>query len=266
MRRFSNLRAIVLSFFSNDLYRDVARNWLGAGIVYLLLIHVLCAVPLLVAIQVGISRFAGEQAGPVLDQIPPIVVHDGHVSARATMPLVIRSANGHPIAILDTTGQVTSLDRTEAQVLVTATRLVYRKSAAETRVFELSRVRHFEINSEKAMGWLQLFVRWFTIALSPIVFVTMFLLRLVQVVAFAGIGMLLAGPLRVRLGFAPLVRLAAVAFTPLLLLDTLRGAAGLHVPLWPLLSMVIVLVYLIVAIQANREPEPASEPVGPPAG
>lgn len=266
MRRFSNLHAIVLSCFSKDLYRDVARNWLGAGIVYLLLVSVLSIVPPLVEMQAGIARFARREAGPLLEQIPPVLVHDGRVSAHVVMPYVIRGANGQAVAILDTTGQVTSLDSTEAQVLVTSTRLVYRKSSSETHVFELAKIRHFEVNREKAARWLRLVVNWFALALSPMVFAGLFLFRLCQVALLAGLGTLLAGPLRVRLGFAPLMRLAAVAFTPTFVLDTLRGAFGLHVPLWWLLSLVIALVYLIFAIQANREPAPASEAIAPPLG
>ena len=265
MRRISNLRAIVLSIFSRGLYRDVARNWQGAGIVYLLIVNLLCAVPVLIGIQAAVSRFARKEAGPILDQIPPTVVHDGRVSAQVAMPWVIRSADGRAIAILDTTGRFTSLDSTEATVLVTATQLVARKSTAETQVFDLSRIKHFELNRDKVAGWLRLLVGWFALAMSPIVLCAMFLLRLFQVVVFAGVGMLLAGALRVRLPFAALMRLAAVAFTPMLLLDILRGA-WLHVPQWRILSMVLALAYLVFAIQANREPDPASEGMAPPEG
>lgn len=258
-RRFSNPAAIVLSFFSKDLYRDVARNWLGAGIVYLLLVSFLSALPPLIAMQAELARFAREQAGPILEQIPPVLVHNGRVSSAVAMPYVIRGQNGRAIAILDTTGQVTSLDSTEARMLVTGDRLTYRKSAAETRVIELQRVTHFELNREKAARWLKLIVAWLTPALSPFVFVGLVVFRLCQILLFAGLGMLLTGPLRARLGFAALMRLATVAFTPTFALGTLRGAVKLHVPSWWLLSLVIALVYLVFAIQANREPAPASQ-------
>ena len=41
MRRFSNVQALALSFFSRDLYRDVASHWKGAGLLYQLLVIVL---------------------------------------------------------------------------------------------------------------------------------------------------------------------------------------------------------------------------------
>lgn len=265
MRRVSNPRAIVLSFFSRELYRDVAHEWLGAGLCYLLLVTFLCMVPPLIKMQVGIAVFAREEAGPILEQIPPIAIRDGHVSAAVPMPFVIRDAKGGALAVLDTTGQVSSLDSTEARVLVTAKQVMIRKSAAETRTFELSRVGHFEMDRARATRWLRLFVTWCTLVLSPFAFAGLFLFRLMQVVVFAAIGALLARPLGVRLGFAPLMRLAAVAFTPVFVIDTLRRAAHLHVPLWGLLTLVIALVYLILALQANREPAPVPAHTGPPA-
>jgi hypothetical protein len=265
MRRFSNPRAIALSFFSRELYRDVAHEWLGAGLCYLLLVTFLCMVPPLIKMQVGIAGFAREEAGPILEQIPPISIRHGHVLAAVPMPFVIRDARGGALAVLDTTGQVSSLDSTEARVLVTAKQIMIRKSAAETRTFELSRVGHFEMDQARARRWLRLFVTWCALVLSPFVFAGLFLFRLMQVVVFAAIGAVLARPLGVRLGFAPLMRLAAVAFTPVFVIDILRGAAHLRVPLWWLLSMILALVYLIFALQANREPEPAAADAVPPA-
>src|SRR5882672_4612007 len=127
MRRTSNLRALALSFFSRQLYREVAHEWLGAGVVYLLLVTFLCVLPPLIAMQAGVARFAREEAVPLLEEIPPIVIRDGHLSAAVPMPLVIRGQNGVALAILDTTGQVTSLDSTEARMLVTSTHAMFRK-------------------------------------------------------------------------------------------------------------------------------------------
>src|SRR6266849_2385686 len=119
MRRFSNVLAIVLSIFSGDLYRDVGRTWRGVGAVYLLVVTLVCAVPVLISMQAGMRHVARTEAGPILDQIPPILLHDGRVSTDAPMPVVIRDSGGRALAILDTTGQISSLDSTEARVLVT---------------------------------------------------------------------------------------------------------------------------------------------------
>jgi hypothetical protein len=264
MRRISNLRALTLSFYSRELYREVAHEWLGAGVIYLLLVTLLSVVPALIAMQVHLTRFASREAGPILAQIPPIEIRHGHVLAAAPMPLVIRDARGGAIAILDTTGQVTSLDSTDARVLVTATHVIVRKSSAEIRTFALSRVGHFKMDGARAARWVRMIVTWCAVVVSPFVLAGLFLFRLMQVIVFAAIGALLARPLGVRLPFAPLMRLAAVAFTPVFVIDTVRGAAGQHVPLWGLLTMVIALVYLIFALQANRDPGPALADAVPP--
>jgi hypothetical protein len=264
MRRFSNVLAIVLSIFSGDLYRDVGRTWRGVGAVYLLVVTVVCGVPVLISMQAGMRHVARTEAGPILDQIPLIVLHDGRASTNAPMPVVIRDSGGRALAILDTTGQISSLDSTEARVLVTSTRAFLRRRLGVTEVYDLSLLPRFEVDRVKATRWVRGFLAWAALLVSPFVIGMIFLFRLVQVAAFALVGMLLAGRLGARPGFAALMRLSAVAFTPMILLDALRGAAGLHVPLWPLLSMVIALVYVIFAIRANRETGPAAEGMTPP--
>lgn len=259
MRRYSNVLAIVHSFFSGDLYRDVARAWRGVGLLYLLLVTLLCAVPVLISMRYGMARMAREGAAPILAQIPPIVLHDGHLSVRAEMPMVIRGDDGRAFAILDTTGQFTSLDSTEARVLVTGTRAFLRRRAGVTEVYDLSRVPSFEMDREKAARWVRLFLGWAGVVLSPFLIAAIYLGRLLQVVAFALVGMMLAGALGARLDFAALMRLAAVAFTPVILLDALRQSARIPVPGWWLLSMVLALAWLLFAIRANREPGPAAE-------
>jgi len=264
MRRYSNLRAITLSFFSKDLYVDVARHWLGVGIVYLLLVTVLTMLPLLIWMQAGLGGWAHGEAGSILAQLPKVVIHDGRLSSPVVMPYVIRDDHHRAVAIIDTTGQVASLDSTEAQVLATSTRIFYRKSASETRVFELARISHFELDREKVRRWLGLAVIWFVPLVSPFVFGGVFILRLCQVLLLAAAGIPVSGSRGGRLGYPALMRLAAVAFTPTFVLDMLR-TVGVKVPQWWLLSIVIAAVYLVFGIAANRDAAPASQEMAPPA-
>jgi len=72
-RRTSNPLAIPLSCFSGELYRDVARSWRGVGVVYLLLVNALCAVPTIIKIQAGISFAirANREARPASEEMAP---------------------------------------------------------------------------------------------------------------------------------------------------------------------------------------------------
>src|SRR2546428_11609695 len=110
MRRYSVVHALLLSFFSRDLYRDVARNWRGAGLIYLLLLVALSTVLFLARAQIGIAQWARGEASQVVNQIPPIQIRHGVVQVSGPSPLIIRASKGTTLAIIDTSGSVASFE------------------------------------------------------------------------------------------------------------------------------------------------------------
>ncbi|HKQ59311.1 MAG TPA: DUF1189 family protein [Candidatus Eisenbacteria bacterium] len=268
MRRYSIFQAIPLSFFSRDLYRDVATAWRGAGIVYMVVLVAILAVLVLAWMGVSINRWVHDSTRELTAQIPTLVIRHRVVEVGKPMPYVIRSEKGAELVIVDTTGAITSLDDRQATLLVTADRILYRKSSAETRVFNLSGVKDLRIDSERAKRWLGLFAAWAAPVATPFVFAGMFAFRMVQLVAFALVAMMTAALTRIRLDFAALMRLTAVALTPALLLEGLLDLAHVKPGGWGFLWTLITLGYVVWAVLANRPAPgtPAAEvPAGPPA-
>ena len=56
MRRYGRIQGLVLSLGWTDFYRDVAKDWRGIGMLYLLLVIALTWIPLLVKLQLFINR------------------------------------------------------------------------------------------------------------------------------------------------------------------------------------------------------------------
>ena len=268
MRRFSAVRAIALSFFSPEVYRDVVREWRGAGLAYLLLVTVLAALPFLIRLHVVSSRFTQQHASAILRQIPAISIRHGRVSSTVRMPYVIRGSGGEALAIIDTTGQPATLDSTGALLLLTSDHVITRRRNIETRMYDLSRIERFDLDEARVTRWVHLFTTWFTPVFAPFVFVGSYLAHLFKALIFAGIAAILAALLQLRLPFAALMRLAAVAMTPMLAIDAIRGAFFWQVPWWWLWSSLIVIAYLLVALKANQlsqapaAPEPEVHPLG----
>lgn len=265
VRRYSILQALPLSFFSRGLYRDVARSWRGIGLAYLLLVVALLTLVIVVRMQVGLDGWVRRQARDVADQVPTIVIRHQVVRVDAAMPCIIRDRRtGAAFAIVDTTGQVVSLDGQQARVLLTRDHLLLRKSAAETRVFDLSRIEDFTLDAARARRWLGLFATWASPVAAPFVFVGLLCVRLVQQLVLAGIGLLVGSLARVGLDFAAHMRLAAVALTPALVLEPVLELLHARPPGWGLLWSAIALGYLVWAVLANRA-GPAEAATGPPA-
>lgn len=252
MRRYLILQAIPLSFFSGDLYRDVARSWRGIGLAYLLLVVSLLTVTVVIRMQIGVDAFARGEARRFVDQVPRIVIRHRVVEVDAPMPLVISdSKTGTEVAIIDTTRQVTSLDGLEARVLMTRDHIYYRKSAAETRMFALSGVKDFTVDSARARRWLGVFSTWSAMIAAPFVFIGLACFRLLQQVLLAAVGLLAGRMVGASLDFSAHMRLAAVALTPALLIEPVLDVLGAKRPWWGLVWIALALAYVVFAVRAN---------------
>jgi len=255
MRRYSNVMALLFSFLQRDVYRDAAWQWRGAGILYALLLAAIVTLLVTLRVEMGVSGFARRDAPRLIVQLPTITIDHGHVGIDRPSPVVIRDpGSGKVAAIIDTTGSITSLEGAEGTLLLTRDHLIYRKTAAETRVFDLSRVEHFVIDQRRATQWTGLAVVWVPIAVFPFILGFMFVVRLFQQL-LAALAVLAIGRARaLTLDFATCMRLGVLAITPGTLALDVAGFAGLKVPASGMVWCAITLAYVLFAIAACRAP------------
>jgi hypothetical protein len=79
------------------------------------------------------------------------------------------------------------------------------------------------------------------------------------VLIYAAIGLLFARTANTSLDYKALMRLAAVALTPVLLLNLLLEFMPFHIPFWWLFGIIIGLGYLFFAVKSNSESAPTSD-------
>ena len=250
------LRAIPLSLFSGPLYQDVARRWKGAGLLYLLLVLALCWMALAVAMHVRLGRIIAEEAAPIVAQVPPVKISNGQVSIGAPEPHIITSPKtGKPLIILDTTGQYSSLEDTEAAVLLTGKQLLVRRDRASVTQFDLPPGGDLYVDRARATLLMALVRKWFAVVFCPVALALSFAYRVVQALLYALIGGLLTRAYRCRLPYVVRMRLAIVAVTPAILFDTILGLTGGSIPYWRLVCFLLAMGYLAYGVKVNATPE-----------
>ncbi len=258
MRRYSILHVPLLAFYSKPLYQDVRRFWRGANVLYLLLLLAVCWLPSMIVLHAGLSRFAARVAPPIIAQMPPITIRNGEASVQGQQPCIIKDPESDkPIAIIDTTGEITSLEGTGAAVLLTRTKVVTAEREHQTRTFELSGVNDFYVDSHVLTKWLTLAKRWLVIVLYPCALLMSYAYRLLQAVIYAAVGMLFARSLHANMTYQASMRLAIVATTPAIILDTIVELAGLRIPFWWPICLLIAMSYLYFGVKVNAEPAPS---------
>ena len=243
-----------MSFYSRSLYRDVARNWRGLCVRYLLSLVALCAIPGVMQIRTELSDFLAKEAPMYVKQVPAITISKGRVALDEPEPYFIRDEKtGAVRAIIDTTGKITALSGSKAVLLLTKTTLIVKGNEGETRAFDLSEIDHLFIDRSAVYGFLDTLDDWFAVFVYPFAVGVSFLFRGLEVLILALIGMLFRKAFRATLDYRALIRLAAMAITPVVVGGGILALADIRILYWPLLGVVISIGYLLYAVRVNSD-------------
>jgi hypothetical protein len=253
------------AFYSRPFYREVARTWRIRGFVYLLLLLSVCWVPALVQMSMEGSRFMATRADEFIRQFPTITINNGRASIDREEPLFIHDRlTGQPVVIIDTTGEIDSLDGTSAYVLLTGSRLVTQRSELDTRSYDLSTIESLTLTPADAYRWLNMTMTWGPVVLFPFLVMGSFAVRILQTFFYALIGMLLKVFTGADLDFAAMLSVSIMAITPAIVAATFLLAIGFNPPLGWLLFFGLSMAYLLFGLSAtvktggNASQEPAT--------
>jgi len=250
-RRYGLWQPYYLAFFSRAFYADVAAHWRRLAFVHLLLVLLLSTGVYMMHFHTLVTVLMAEEAPPIIAQIPEIRIHNGTVQVDVEEPYFIHQTNsGKLFAVIDTTGEITSLKQTDAVLLLTGSRLTARLSANDYRVLDLSQIESLQINQAIVSQWLRDAQKWSPFILFPLVLGFSFIFRSIQALLYGGIGMMLASMQKFTLPFGAAVSVAIMAMTPVLLLDALLVLLNIYLPLWGLGGFLLALGYLVFGIRA----------------
>ena len=254
MKKFSTLHMPLLSFFSKELYTDVAMNWRGVNFLYLLLLLAACWIPVMFGINKSFSQFMEDEVPTVVNQVPEINVVNGEASIAEPQPYYIKNLKDNKaFAIIDTTGTITSLENLDATILITKTQVVMRESPHQMRIFSLAGMKNFTLTREKLTQWANIFKKILIIALYPAAVTGSFIFRIIQALIYAAIGLLFASWCNVKLSYDTLIRLAVVAVTPCVIINTVLVSAGTTFPSAYFIYFMMAMVYLLIGVKATAD-------------
>lgn len=256
--RYNILYAPLYSFFSTGLYRDAALRWRGTGFGYLFLLLASAWAVTLAGCQTKLNSIMKDDVPPVIAQIPDMTIQNGALSIDAPQPYVITvPGEDQPLLIIDTTGEITSLDDTDALFLVTETHMTYKKNETTTETTTLADFPDIAITRETASGFLEVVRKYALPILFPFALILSFISRIVQALVAVAIGMVLTAIFRVQLSFLSVLRIAVLALTPCILIQMILSLIGIPIPGIGLLCIFIVLFYLSLGVWAASRKDTA---------
>jgi hypothetical protein len=146
-KKYGWIQALVLSFYSRALYRDVATRWRGACLLYLW--NVL-AIGWTAMIVIGSTQTS--DVDYFIDQIPRVRFAQGVASVEGTDPWVINSPNGAPLVLFDTSSD-NEVIAPEIPYVVTRHTLTFN-SETETRVIRFNDQLDLTLDKDIVRGLL----------------------------------------------------------------------------------------------------------------
>ncbi|HXW68725.1 MAG TPA: DUF1189 family protein [Dissulfurispiraceae bacterium] len=251
MKRYSILHPLFMSFFSKSLYRDVASNWRGLCLTYLLIVLTLNLIPDMVRLHERVDAFVADEVPKVVNQVPTITISEGAASVKVPVPYVIHAPwSKLPFAVIDTSDGAVAPEDMKATVMVTRTKLTVKGDTSEIHAFDFSRIHHAVIDRDEIYRWLDAFKRYFIFAVYPFALFFAFLFYFVQVLLCASLGMFFAKMFSLDLKARALIRLSAVAFTPPIVLQTVHSLLGIEFPYSSVISFLLATGYLYFAVSS----------------
>jgi len=262
---YSYRQAFYLSFYSSRLYIDVAKRWKGLGIIYLLLIIMLGAIPLSTRIIINFNKYFDEQLILPLKKIPPLYLQNKEISFDKPMPYLIKNSKGEVVTIIDTTGTVTNMTKAYPQltVLITKDKLFFRPPKLELfrNSAAITEEPPYEYGLTQGSGevfigseWVQtsgiLKLKWLSEFLVYPMMVMFFLgLSIVLMFMLAFLGQLLAHLFfNLKLKFKQASRLLAISVTPAMACFFILLTANVVLPGLGIFYIALIAIYFCYSL------------------
>jgi len=232
------------------LYDEVRLLWKGRGFLYLLALVALVSILHSAGLSKMFRGFIAEDLPPILETMPEIRIQDGKAQVDAQQPFVLE-AGGEPLAIFDTTGQVTSLENTDAVLLLTKSEVRLRGLGGRITEVPLSDFGTLTLNRDQVAEGAEAFAAVAPFLAYPVLVVSGYLYRIFQLLAFGILARLILLARGRALDFDAVLRLTAVSLTPAALIEGIFLFFDLQVPLIGIFYQLIAAAYVYQTIRTT---------------
>lgn len=268
--------------FNPKFYKEIVKQSFGKSfkylVLFLLLISLLIGVRFTFALKGGLreaNQWANENLpGKIKEYLPEeMKIKDGKLSASVKQPF-IKSEDKNFAFVIDTTGQVTSLDNYENGLLITETKMFLKQAkptgGVEIKEQDFAKIDFLTIKrGDEMKGEIVEFIspqksfvltydllnRWvktiWKIAFIPIfifLFIYFLIAKLLQLFLFNPISLATNAIAKTGLKYKNLLNIGVYALTPATLLATLFILFNIAIPAFGLIYIVIYSTFLILGV------------------
>lgn len=267
MNSYSGLHALYMCFFSKDLYRSVVRTWKGIAFLYLFLLIMTSWLLISVKVYFVMSEVMNGPVRKLIDRLPVVEIRDGefkmdkpspyrlNLNSADSMDPAVRNTNKEvPIAVFDATTDDVKGDESVPFVITKHFLYIQNGKDPKAQEFELKSFGDLNYSRESYIELSETIKLWVPIVVFLVAGPTSFVFCAILSLILAAIGMASANGMNVKLTYGECIRIACVAFTPAVLLDTALKLLPLpQMPLWPIVGFLAAVGYTVFGVMSNKQ-------------
>ncbi|HLC16749.1 MAG TPA: DUF1189 family protein [Thermodesulfovibrionia bacterium] len=251
MKRYTYFRALIAAFHSKPFYEEVTLTWKGTGIAYLLFLSSFCSIPYTLEINHFYVEFIDKKFPVYIQDFPEIEIKDGQARVSVEQPHYLKHED-KVFAIIDTTGKITSIENSEAFVLITRNHILIKRPQLPTHSLNLKDFGSFRLTKQGLLKSAVSLKPIIPYLIYPFFLLSFFLLHLVQLFFFSIIGLSLAAARRSsQITYRDIFRLSSVAMTPSILIKTFFDYTEINFYLLWLFYFVVAAAYIGLAVHTG---------------
>jgi hypothetical protein len=233
-------------------YKEVKDFQVSRSVKYILSLILLITLVLTVRLSFDLARGLDIAIEWTRQNLPIIEIQDGiaHVDARQPFEIVEEDF----ALIIDTTGEVTTLDGYERGILLLKDRVLYKESDVKTETYSLSGIQSLRID-ENFMRSLRRNAVWIAFPFLLIVHIIRFCIsKFLHVTIFCAIAIAITAISNVKLDYKQLFNISIYAITASTILGTLLEFFRVTLPGFWIIYSGLCIVYLVMAVRNCKEP------------
>lgn len=265
MKKYTYFHALFASFHSRVFYEEVTLTWKGTGIAYMFFLSCLCSIFYTFQISHFYENFVETKLPAYIQDLPEIDIKDGQVHVSVEQPYFLKH-DDNTYAIIDTTGQITSLENSKAIILITKNHLLIKRPQAPTHSLNLKDFGDVKLTKHSVLKSANILKTIMPLIIYPFFLLSFFLFHLFQLFFFSAMAIVLASIKRAsNIAYQDILRLSAVAMTPSILIKTFFDYTDIELSLLWLFYFIVAIAYIGLAVHLGillKEEKNGSDQVG----
>jgi len=234
-----------INSFSPSSYGKIVKQKFGRSFLYLSILILVISVLLSVKFTSTLAQLSGEFVDKAGEEISEIRITNGVVSVPVDQPYIYKVENY--AFIIDTTGEVVSLDDYEAGLLLTKNALL-SKNNARTQSYDLSQVASLYITPELLKEWMKKSGKVVFPIIMVLLVISFLIAKFIQIFLFSLISMLANNLKKKNLSYSQLLNIGLYALTLPTVLAVIVILFNFGFPLFSLIYSLLYILILVTAI------------------